>query len=39
MTIIQKLEYYSPQTGFVIVLMTGDDVGREKNELNLNFKS
>jgi len=31
MTIIQKLEHYSPKADFAIVLMTADDIGKEKN--------
>ena len=32
MTIIQKLEYYSPKVGFAIVLMTADNIGKEKSD-------
>jgi predicted nucleotide-binding protein len=35
MTIIQKLEQYAPSVTFVIVLMTADDLGRSKDEINL----
>lgn len=35
MTIIQKLEQYAPSAKFVIVLMTADDLGRSKTEIDL----
>jgi predicted nucleotide-binding protein len=32
MTLMQKLEKYSPDAGFAIVLLTADDMGTKKNE-------